>query len=146
MTDKLIEQIKRHEGTVKKGSRHMPYKCPAGKLTIGYGRNIDDNGISEGEAMALLRADIQSAEQELVAAFPWAKDLDDARKDVLINMCFNMGINKLKGFKNTLSYAEAGKYDKAADEMINSAWYKQTGNRAVELVAQMRSGQYQKVA
>ena len=55
--DKLLNQLKRHEGTVKNNGAHMPYKCPSDKLTIGYGRNIEDRGISDDEtekALALV--------------------------------------------------------------------------------------------
>jgi lysozyme len=146
MSDYLINQIKRHEGKNSKGTRHFPYRCPAGKLTIGYGRNVEDNGITEGEAMAMLRTDILITEAELKANFPWVNNLDDIRREVLINMCFNIGISRLKGFKKMLAACEIGDFETAAAEMKNSTWYRQVGNRAVELVAQMRTGKYQKAA
>ena len=118
----------------------MPYKCPAGKLTIGYGRNIEDNGITDAEARTLLRNDILTAESELRTVFSWFDGLDEVRQGVLVNMAFNMGTPKLKGFKKTLGHVEAGRYKEAAAEMLNSAWAGQVKGRAAELARQMETG------
>lgn len=128
MRDDLISQLIRHEGL-----RLKPYRCIAGKLTIGIGRNLDDKGITEEEAMYLLTNDIEQCEFQLNKELPFFKTLDMARQDVLLNMCFNLGIKGLLGFKNTLAMIEVGNYEAAADNMLNSKWAYQVGDRAKEL-------------
>ena len=131
----LKEQLIKHEGV-----RLRPYRCTAGKLTIGIGRNLDDVGISQEEALYLLDNDISKATSALLQALPWVKDLDDARRNVLINMAFNLGINGLLGFKNTLGLIEQGNYGAAAKQMLLSKWAMQVKDRAVELSKIMESG------
>lgn len=135
--NKLIEQLKIHEGMKLK-----PYKCTAGKLTIGIGRNLEDVGISEDEANMLLRHDIQEATRQLLHAFPWMGEFNDARISAMINFTFNVGIGTVKKFENTLSYMQSGEWDKAADEMMDSRWARQVGNRAIEVTEQIRTGKW----
>ena len=150
--DKLIEQIKRHEGF----SEHT-YRCPAGKLTIGYGYNLDANplklssveikqaaigGMREHEAERLLKLMVGRCIDQLDIAIPWVVNMGDVRESVLINMAYNMGIVGLMKFTKTLALIKAGDYPKAADEMLRSRWAKQAGHRAVELSEQMRTGVY----
>lgn len=130
-----IEQIKKHEGL-----RLKPYHCPSGKLSIGYGRNLDDCGISEDEAEYLLRNDIERCIFEIATTFPWTNKLDQARRYVLINMCYNLGINGLAGFKRTLLAIEEGRYEEAAEAMLKSKWAEQVKGRAVELAEIMKGG------
>jgi lysozyme len=138
ISGKLIEQIKRHEGF-----RGFPYHCTANKLSIGYGRNLDANGISSSEAEMLLDNDLYRVEHELKRAWPhFAAMPESARKDVLINMAFNLGTRRLMTFKKTLEFVRLSEFDKAADEMLKSKWAVQVGNRAIELSGQMRSGKY----
>lgn len=133
--DRLIEQLKRHEGF-----RNHVYKCTAGKNTIGYGRNLDDNGITHDEAEILLQNDIQAVLADLARNIPWYLSLNEARRAVLINMAFNIGINGLMQFKNTLAFIKNGQYSNAAQEMLSSKWARQVGKRAIELSEQMKSG------
>ena len=135
--NKLIEQLKIHEGMKLK-----PYKCTAGKLTIGIGRNLEDVGISEDEANMLLRHDIQEATEQLLHAFPWMNELNDARISAMINFTFNVGIGTVKKFENALAALEAGNYGLAADEMMDSRWARQVGNRAIEVTEQIRTGKW----
>jgi lysozyme len=133
---KIKEQLIRHEGL-----RLKPYHCTSGKLTIGVGRNLDDCGISKPEAMLLLENDILSCETELLEHLPAVyTSLNDTRKAVLVNMCFNLGISGLLGFKNTLAFIGAGDFERAANNMLASKWAKQVGLRAIELSEQMRKG------
>ena len=131
----LINQLKRHEGL-----RLKPYRCTAGKLTIGIGRNLDDVGISEEEAEYLLRHDIEVATDELHGALPFTRLMDGARHDVLVNMVFNMGIARFLKFDRTIMYLEAANYAMASTEMLDSAWARQVGDRALELSNQMLTG------
>ncbi len=140
MTEALMNRIKaqlvRHEGI-----RLKPYRCTAGKLTIGIGRNLDDCGISQKEAYAMLERDILDCEQRLIDEIPEIyNNLDEVRQSVLLNMCFNLGIKGLMGFKNTLSFIAAGDWERAANNMLASKWAKQVGRRAIELSELMRKG------
>jgi len=131
----LREQLMRHEGRNLK-----PYADTVGKLTIGYGRNLTDVGISEAEAQMLLDHDIQTAESELLNVFPWAGGLDAIRLRVLIDMTFNLGIAGLRTFKRFLAAVESGDYHTAAADMLESRWARQVGKRAQTLAWMMRDG------
>ncbi len=136
LMDRIKEQLVRHEGL-----RLKPYRCTAGKLTIGIGRNLDDCGISQSEAYVMLINDIMNCEKQLQAKIPDIYDgLDEVRKSVLLNMCFNLGINGLLGFKNTLAFVKAGDWERAANNMLVSKWAKQVGRRAIELSELIRKG------
>lgn len=137
MADKLTEMLVDHEGM-----RRKPYRCTAGKLTIGVGRNLDDRGISPDEAMYMLANDIKDARRELSAAFPWFDKLDEVRQAVLIDMCVNLGLSRLQGFRNTLALIGVGKYEAAAQEMLNSKWAEQVGRRAQRLSRMMATGRW----
>lgn len=130
----LQKQLVLHEGL-----KLEPYKCTAGKLTIGVGRNIEDIGISEDEAMFMLDSDIARVRDELDRALPWWSELTEARRNVLIDMCFNLGISRLLQFQNALTAIEEGRYDDGAAEMLDSRWAKQVGARAENLAEAMRS-------
>ena len=133
MRETLVQQIQRHEGL-----RLKPYHCAAGKLTIGYGRNLEEVGITAHEASFLLTGDLMRVEDDCLHAFPWFADLSDDRKDVILNMCFNLGLSGLKKFAKFLQAVELGNYDTAADEMLSSLWARQTKGRAIELAQLMR--------
>lgn len=128
------------ELTRDEGYRKLPYKDTVGKLTIGVGRNLDDVGLSAPEIDILLTNDIKRVASELSAAFPWFDGLPDARQRVLANMCFNLGITRLRGFKKTLAAMQSGDVETAAREMLDSTWAKQVGTRAHRLAAQWRAG------
>lgn len=134
----LLQQLIRDEGM-----RLHPYKDTVGKLTIGIGRNLDDVGISEGEAQTLCTNDISHALASLDANLPWTGGLDEVRLAALTNMCFNIGIGRLMGFKNFLAALEAGDYAKAGEEMESSLWYGQVGARAYRLKIQIETGEWQ---
>lgn len=135
MSPELQAQLVRHEGL-----RLKPYCDTVGKLTLGVGRNLDDVGITQAEAMTLLAGDVARAEAGLDARLPWWRTLDPVRADVLVNMAFNLGIASLCGFDRTLAAVREGRWVDAADGMLASAWAKQVGGRAVELARQMRTG------
>jgi len=136
LMNRIKEQLVRHEGL-----RLKPYRCTAGKLTIGYGRNLDDCGISQKEAYILLENDIQDCDQSLIDEIPEIYNaLDEVRKSVLLNMCFNLGISGLLEFNNTLTFIAAGDWERAANGMLASKWAKQVGKRAIELSEMMRKG------
>lgn len=133
----LKELISLHEGIKLK-----PYRCTAGKLTIGIGRNLDENGINQDEAQLLFENDINRCIKQLNAEFSWFSRLGEVRQAVLIDMCFNLGINGLCNFKDTLKLIENGRYKEASKEMLNSLWAEQVKDRAIQLSNMMSSGEW----
>lgn len=127
--------IKLHEG-----ERFKPYKCTAGKTTIGVGRNLDDVGISAEESAFLFENDLRRVEAELNRAFPWAKNLDPVRHAVLMDMLFNLGLRRLQGFRKFLSAMEQRDWTRAAIEMEDSLWYRQVKTRASRLQKMVLTG------
>ncbi len=91
----------------------------------------------------LLNNDIDSRIAALTERMPWFSSLNDARKAVLLNMSFQLGVAGLMGFSKTLSLIQNGYYDEAANQMLQSKWAQQTPNRANEMATQMRTGQWQ---
>lgn len=137
MSDRLKKLTKEFEGC-----RLKPYKCPAGKLTIGYGRNLDDVGISQAEADMMFERDFAKAEadaRKICEEFGIdVNNLIEQRFYVLTDMCFNLGYGGLKKFKKLFSALKNSLYDDAANAMLDSLWAKQVGNRATKLAALMR--------
>lgn len=127
---------------VDEGRRPRIYVDTVGKVTGGVGRNLSDRSFSEDEIDLMLANDIAGVERDLDHALPWWRQMTEARQVVLANMCFNLGIARLLGFKNTLLYMQAGRYDAAAAGMLDSVWAKQVGARAVRLAAIMRTGEF----
>jgi lysozyme len=130
-----IADLKRDEGF-----RARPYRCTAGKLSIGYGRNLDDHGISEAEAGILLVNDVAAAEADLSRLLPWWMSLDQVRRDAIGNMAFNLGSPRLMQFKSMLAAARAGNWDRAAAEAGDSKWADVVGARAVRIQHMLRTG------
>lgn len=133
---KAAAYIRRYEGFSK-----LPYKCPTGHLTIGYGHNLE-NGISAKAALFILQEDLARAERAVKDAFPWWWKLDDARQFVLVDMAFNMGLAGLKGFKKMLAAIESGDFDKAAEEMLDSKYGRQVVHRARLNAEIMKTGEW----
>lgn len=133
---KLISELVKDEGL-----RLKPYKCTAGKTTIGVGRNLDDVGISKDEAYTLLASDIARVKKECERQPWWLAVVDDpVRSRVMLNMCFNLGIRRLSAFKNTLDAVQDKRWRDAAAGMRASMWAKQVGGRAERLAKMMESG------
>ena len=158
----IIKQLMLHEGV-----RLKPYRCSAGKLTIGVGHNYQDNGLPEwlrselgaksNDCVELTRAisehgftmeqsdrllldDVAKFRMALERRLPWFGELDAIRKRVLIDMAFNMGIATLMTFKNTLKMIEQGDYVGASKGMMSSKWAKQVKGRAERLSKMMATG------
>lgn len=110
------------------GLRLTPYQCPAGKTTIGVGRNLDDVGITEAEAMALLDNDIVRVKAQLTKALPWLQG--DNVQRALGNMTFQMGLGGVLKFKKMLAALQVKDYTAARREALDSAWARQTPQRA----------------
>ena len=133
--DALRQQLIRHEGLTLR-----PYTDTVGKLTIGCGRNLTDRGITDAEARYLLDNDINVALNAL-AVFPWFAGLDAVRQRAYVDLCFNLGLPRLKGFVKMLDAASRHDWATAATELLDSAYAKQVGQRARTVAAQLRTGQ-----
>lgn len=130
----LIEDLKRDEGF-----RARPYKCTADKLTIGYGRNLEDVGITRDEAEQLLANDIQTA-IDMAQVFNWFGSLTPNRKRAIVNMIFNLGLTRFMKFKKMIAALDQGDYKEAARQARDSAWFKQVGDRANRVVELIERG------
>ena len=134
------ELIRRHEGTKMFDGRHVPYKCSAGVLTIGYGRNLE-KGLSEAAAQFLFTEDMAEIRKQLSTWKTYIL-LDEVRQAVVENMVFNLGWTKFNQFERTMQALTNHQYSDAADYMLQSRWAKQVGKRAVELSEMMRTGEW----
>lgn len=119
-----------------------PYRCTAGKLSLGFGRNLEDKGISLEESEMMLINDIREVESELSRKLMVFMSLAKPRQDALVNMGFNLGVAGLLKFNNMIEALNHADYERAAKEMLNSKWAKQVGKRADELARQMKDGTY----
>ena len=142
---------------IEEGDKLVAYLDTKGILTVGTGHNcvarpVDGvtqpgDRITPEQDQALFEADVQDACDQLDNYLSWWRNLDDARQNVILDMCFNMGIAKLMGFHHTLASVKGGiddpaLFSQAADEMKDSAWHDQVGSRAVFLENAMRTGIY----
>lgn len=123
------------------GYRKYPYKDTVGKLTIGFGRNLDSRGLSKDEALYLMRNDIKKCQEEL-EKFPWYSDQPFVVKDALINMAYNLGVPRLLKFKKMIKHLHEKNYVKAAEESLNSKWRIQVGKRADDVAIMIRMGAF----
>jgi lysozyme len=130
----------RSELTTDEGRKSRIYKDTVGKITAGVGRNLSDVPFSDDEIDLMLTNDIKKVCDQLDEKLPWWRTLSERRQRVLANMAFNLGINGLLGFRNTLAFVQGGKYDQAAEGMLDSLWAKQVGMRAVRLANMMKEG------
>jgi len=147
--DLLRGMLKRHEGL-----RLKPYRDTQGHLTIGYGWNLDANplpadyasclrvtgAITEAIAEHLLTISIDGAERQCKALFPKFGEFSEARQVALIDWMFNLGIGTVLSFKKALAAILDGDWDRAADEMQDSLWFSQVGDRGPEIVGMVRKG------
>jgi lysozyme len=135
------KQLKRDEGEVLHA-----YQDSLGYWTIGIGILIDKlkgGGLRPEESEFIFNNRLRLVNESLESRIPWLCKLDPARRGVLVNMAFQMGIDGLLGFQNTLKMIEKGDYQGAAKGMLNSLWARQTPARANRLSVQMRSGEWQ---
>ncbi len=158
----LEDQLILHEGL-----RLEVYKCPADYWTVGVGRNLEgkpltkseqerilgrsgltpdqvisilkERGVTKDEALFLLGNDIEDAVADL-RNFDWFEDLDPVRKKVVIDMRYNLGPTRFRGFRKMIAALARGDYKAAAAEMVDSRWYHEVGNRSKRLVKMMETG------
>lgn len=124
----------------EEGLRLKPYKCSEGKLTIGIGHNLDANGISLAVANLIYKEDEARAIKDAKSLVSNFNDLSDDRKTALVDMAFQMGKTRLRGFKNMIQAVEIGAFDVAAKEMLDSRYARQTPSRANRSAELMKKG------
>ena len=134
MSDRIYKMLENDEGKTNK-----LYKCPAGKLTIGIGWNIEDNGIPDDVVYQLLRHGVKMATADMidVLGVEYIPQLSDAQFDALVMMSFNLGKTRFATFKKMLEAVRKEDYKKAQEEMKDSKWAVQVGKRADRLIKLM---------
>lgn len=133
-------ELRRDEGQPGSEPVLRPYRDTVGKLTIGFGRNLDDVGITPEEADMMLDHDIAIALGSLTGRVPVFATLDPVRQRVLVNLAFNLGVEGLLGFRHMFAALYRKDYDAAARELLDSKYAGQVGQRAVRLAHMLRTG------
>lgn len=139
----LNQELRRDEGV-----RYSPYLDTVGVQTVGVGHNMEAKPLptlwsfplSDSQVDKLLAGDLADVFDDLDRVLPWWRNLTYARQRVLCNMVFNLGIQGLLGFVNTLKFIQNGKYELAANGMLASKWARQVHGRANRLADMMRDG------
>ncbi len=130
----LIEQIKESEGF-----RPTVYQCTEGYDTIGYGFAIKDLVLGEDICEIILERKIAELKLRIQQKLPFYDDMPEKAQDVIVEMCYQMGINGFSKFKKTIDHLMRKDYKAASVEMLDSRWAKQTPNRAKKLSNQMKN-------
>lgn len=123
----IIKMLKKHEGSCR-----YPYIDTTGHITIGIGRNLTDNGLSDDEVEFLLKNDIINCWNDL-HKFEWFSKQSISVKNVLIDMCFNLGLPKFLQFKKMIAALDKMDFNEASKEALDSLWAKQNPRRAREI-------------
>ena len=124
----LLDRIKHHEGF-----RAKVYQCTEGYDTIGYGFAIKDLELNEDISEMILMQKLDNLMTRIGKTFVWWRSADSTVKDVVVEMCYQLGVSGFSKFKKTIDHLENKRYSKASAEMLDSRWAKQTPNRALEL-------------
>ncbi len=145
----LLDMIRRHEGL-----RLSPYFCPGGHKTLAYGWNLDANQLPEDIAACLrvygritydmaerlLNISVDTATRQARGIYPGFDDFTENRRNALVDFVFNLGAGGALKFKKMRAAIADGDWDRAADCMIQSKWFRQVGNRSREIVGLIREG------
>ena len=124
----LLENIKKHEGFVE----HV-YDDSLGIPTIGYGFAIKDLILDEDIAEEILIRKLEKLKRNATARFKWLEDMPVEVQEVILNMCYQLGVTGTSKFRKAISALQEGDWEEAANEMLDSLWARQTPNRAKEL-------------
>jgi len=134
-----IADLRADEGTVLHA-----YKDHLGWWTIGTGRLIDERrggGISLEENDYLLTNDIEGRAAILLEQYPWFVTLDPVRQSAFVNLAFNLGVDGLARFKNTLAAAARKDWDGVAHGLRDSKWFTQVQpSRSLRIIRMVREG------
>lgn len=136
--DRLHSDLMRDEGMML-----TAYFDTLGYKTIGVGHLIKKGEsftkITKEQAMDILDKDIEISERNLTTIYPKWVELDEVRQRCMLNLSFNLG-GKLAQFKKFLHSLSLGNYDRAADQLVQSKWYKQVKSRGPRIVYAIRNG------
>lgn len=125
----------------EEGNSLKLYRCTAGKLTIGVGRNIEDNGIRGGESQLMFWNDVADVERDLDRNFPVWRSLTNDRQMALVSMCFQLGWGHLSDFKKMLAAFQRADYRAAALHALDSKWAREdTPDRAKRMATLIERG------
>jgi lysozyme len=129
----LINSIKKHEGFVA-----IVYKDSLGIDTIGYGFAIKDLELDKDICDLILERKLEDLMSRVENKFNWYKYMPQEIKDVVVEMCYQLGVSGFSKFKKTISYLQNKQWEDASIEMLDSLWARQTPNRAEELSYKVR--------
>jgi GH24 family phage-related lysozyme (muramidase) len=142
--DELRKQLEVDEGVV-----HEIYLDHLGLPTFGIGHLVTDSDPEKGQAVGTpveesrcieaFEQDIETTVSECTLLYPDFEDLPEEVKQIIANMMFNMGRPRLSKFKGMKRGVDAKDWNAAADEMVDSRWYRQVTKRADRLVQRMRA-------
>jgi lysozyme len=132
MTETLEQRITRHECIGGKPNL-KPYVDTVGKITIGIGHNLTDNGLTLAQVEDIFQSDVHEAQADLQRVLPWVAGLTPLRQEVFVELVFNLGIMGLSQFHVFLNLAQAGKWDAASADLLTTKWSRQVKGRSVEL-------------
>jgi lysozyme len=132
--NRLYQRLEHDEGF-----REKPYHCTSGKWTIGIGWNFEDVPMRYSEARFRLKNDVEDCIDDLRLLLKNFDELPQKIQEVLINMRFQLGPGGLRGFKNMLGAVQTWDFERMKVEMKDSAWYRQTTNRAERLINDVES-------
>ena len=124
----LIDSIKQHEGY-----RSKVYKDSLGIDTIGYGFAIKDLELDQDICDLILERKVKDLKDRIKKKFSWYKYMPPTIKEIIIEMCYQLGLYGFSCFKKTISYLQNKEWEKASVEMLDSRWAVQTPRRAREL-------------
>ena len=124
----LIDSIKKHEGYVG-----IVYKDSLGIDTIGYGFAIKDLELDEDVCEIILERKVKDLQDRVDNKFNWYRYMPPEIKDIVLEMCYQMGVYGFSCFKKTIAYLQDNQWEKASVEMLDSRWAQQTPNRAQEM-------------
>lgn len=127
--DRLKKLLIKHEG-----EKFKPYKCTAGKLTIGIGHNLDDKGISKAVSDLLYKEDIAEVIDDLHIIFNNFDELPENIQLVLADMRFQLGGSGFRKFKQLINAVNNYNWVEMINQMRDSSWFKQVPNRANDLM------------
>lgn len=134
--NQLQIELRRDEGW-----RQFPYYDTDKNESIGCGRNLTARGVSDSEILLMWTHDVEDVEAALDRNLSWWRGLDPVRQRVLLNLGFNLGWGGLSQFARFLSAMHQGRWNDAAQELVNSRWHSEVGARALRLEAMVRTGE-----
>ena len=132
--DTLIDDIKMEEGY-----RASVYLDSLSKPTIGYGFLIDSLELQEDICQLILMRKLEKLIKNIKFNFKWFDDMPEKVQDVIINMCYQLGVSGVSKFKKTIQFIKNKQWEKASVEMLDSKWFFQTPQRAKRLSAIVKS-------